>query len=738
MTESRRELYVSTAFALWGLAVAMALLTLWRKPAPPEQTMGLAKVLAFEANGPLRWIAGLMLLPAAFPALLRPVARRLAAGRPWAGHAVMASALLSLWSVTVYPSLLRAVVPCAVTALACTLLRKKHLDWTRHDIVLIPVVLTTLLALIDLLPAVGAHDHLLLAAALVFALRVAVAFLHSPLPPALAFLVAPLALILQTGFFARDQRYFGWHALAIVVVTPLFLRVVLHNRRAALRALAFFVFPIALYAYWNAMSLSTAEGKTRMNFFEDGHSLLPASEYLRGERPYRDILPGHGLIEDGGFDALVFFTGEVNAGRRGKAREVFGTLTAVALYFLAFAVTGSPRAALLATLFTILLGLFTPVIRLLVPMATLAVLVAAVRWRRSRWFALAGFGTVLCGATSLDFGAYTFLTLIVALLRLRTPMRGPALRAALVGILSGVVPLMGALALFGILDDFFHSTFVEVLRLSPAYTLGFHALPEAMSARRFFPEVLSELLDPRGVLYLAWPAIAVFAGVCLNRRWPRRFEPAVLVSVFAVLTGISYAERHHLYFAMPAVVLLVLLIVTLLRSNRALALVAIAAALVIANPTTHVSVLGMNRTTRGPAPNWLTIDDIGRARGALWHASDAAAVASVKRYLSLSLAPDETFFDFTNSGALYFLFRRDHPIREYEVAFYQTERQQREVIQRIEENPKIRAALLPRTPDARFAVDIPNAWRAPLVHQYLVDHFELDFEEGELQFWKRK
>ena len=36
------------------------------------------------------------------------------------------------------------------------------------------------------------------------------------------------------------------------------------------------------------------------DLFEDGHGLLPASEYLRGERPYRDIVPGHGFLTDGG------------------------------------------------------------------------------------------------------------------------------------------------------------------------------------------------------------------------------------------------------------------------------------------------------------------------------------------------------------------------------------------------------------------------------------------------------
>ena len=114
-------------------------------------------------------------------------------------------------------------------------------------------------------------------------------------------------------------------------------------------------------------------------------------------------------------------------------------------------------------------------------------------------------------------------------------------------------------------------------------------------------------------------------------------------------------------------------------------------------------------------------------------------IESARKYVSLALAADETFFDFTNRGILYFLLRRDCPVREYEVAFYETEAGQREIIRRLEANPKIRAALVPTHPKSPYAVDgIPNADRAPLVWQYLQEHFSPDFEEGDVTFWRRK
>lgn len=724
MRHSRGELVLSAAFALWGLAIVISLITLFRQPAPPEQTMGLTKVSNIDAHGPMRWMFALMLLPVLVPLILRPLVRFLTVA--WARNAIVAASLATLWLVTVKQSWVVAVVPFA-TVLAIALAVRRPMRFTRRDFVLVPVFLTTLIALVDIFPKTSIFDLVPYAALLVLALRIAVAFVPSPLPPALAFLAAPLGLVLQTGFFARDERYFGWHALALVVITPFVLRLLLRNRRRAVLVLTFVVYPLALYAYWNAMSRTTAEGKPKANYFEDGHALLPASEYLRGERAYRDILPAHGLLEDGFFDYLVFQTGDVTIGRALKAREVTGTLMAVAVYFLAWAVIGSAEGALLAVFLSIMMGVFTPTLRMLPAIATLALIAGAVRWRRPRWMGYAAFGCVVCGITSLDFAAYTFAVFLIALVRNRT-----ALRPAALGLAAGVIPLFLAFAFLGILDDFFTGTFVEVLSVGPAYTLGFFVPPEALQARRFFPEVLSLVLERRVFEYLFWPAMAVFAGVTVTRRWPRRFEPMVLIAVWGVLTGISYAERFHIYFGLIAA----LLIAAWIARTRSLVL--LAAAVVLANPTTHLAVVGINRVTRGPEPEWVEVRDVPRARGVYWHTRDAAAIASVKKYLSLSLKPDETFLDFANSGILYFLFRRDCPIRQYEVAFFQSEEAQREVIRRLEENPKIRAVLVTRTPAGKNIVDVPNAWRAPLVQHYIETNFEPDFEEGEIAFWRRR
>jgi hypothetical protein len=58
------------------------------------------------------------------------------------------------------------------------------------------------------------------------------------------------------------------------------------------------------------------------------------------------------------------------------------------------------------------------------------------------------------------------------------------------------------------------------------------------------------------------------------------------------------------------------------------------------------------------------------------------------------------------------------------------------VIRILQSNHKVRAVLIR---DGHFSIDdIPNAQRAPLVHAYILEHFEPDLEEGDVAFWRRK
>jgi hypothetical protein len=210
------------------------------------------------------------------------------------------------------------------------------------------------------------------------------------------------------------------------------------------------------------------------------------------------------------------------------------------------------------------------------------------------------------------------------------------------------------------------------------------------------------------------------------------------MSVWIVFGALSYANRHHFYYTWLVPAFIVSGVWYLVRRRMALAPVAVLLAVMIATPTTHLAITNWLRHTRGPLdPAWAELTTVPRARGALLHADDRAVITSVQKYVSLALGPNETFFDFTNRPVLYFLLRRDCPIRYYEVPYYETEERQRAVIATLEANRNVRAVLVPG-PVGAYAFDgVTNRERAPLVWAYLESHFQPDFAEGDVVFWRR-
>jgi hypothetical protein len=102
-----------------------------------------------------------------------------------------------------------------------------------------------------------------------------------------------------------------------------------------------------------------------------------------------------------------------------------------------------------------------------------------------------------------------------------------------------------------------------------------------------------------------------------------------------------------------------------------------------------------------------------------------------------TLKPDDTFVDFSNSALLYSLVHRDCPLRQVEVANYQTEEGQREVIARIQNNPHIKAALIVFPGSIQDVDMIPNSARAQKVWAFLQKNFTPVFNQEGVVFWSR-
>jgi hypothetical protein len=709
-------LLLRVASAAWGLAVAIALLPHWTRPAQPGQLPGFATSAGLDANAPMHFIAGLILLPIVFAFLSRFLRASLLP---------IASMFAALWLVLVDQNLAWTLVVPVAGIIAGYFVRDP--EFTRHDVILIPTTLTVFLALIDVADFLSVDKQFLVAAVLVLIVRYLV---RRPY----AFLLAPLGLVFQTFFFGK-QAHLGWPSLVIALGTPFVVRV--RNARRAQAMLSFVIYPIACYAYLTATNLIVAEGKPRVNMFEDAHGIVPAGEMLHGERPYRDIIPVHGLVEDGLLDYVSMRLRGETLGNALKSRFVFGSLNAIGVYALTAAATGSAEGGFLGFLLAALMGTIPTTSRVVPQLFTLAILAAAVRLRRPSLFAAAGFGAVLCLLTSLDFGVYTALTLVVAVVRFRPePLR--ALRDAAIGAACAAVPFFAIFAALGIARSFVTTTLFEVLTLGQVSTMTPFTPPAAFKTYGHLPEVLVAFFDRGATMYVVWACAAIFVGVAITLRSRRRIEPLLLVAVWIVAAGMSYAARHHLHFQFAVAPLLAAAAWTLWRVRSRYAPLAFLALLMLGQFTIHIVIDGWVRTAGGPLDaSLVTIDDLPRARGAWFSRDDARTVATARKFVDQSLGPVETFFDFTNRPMLYFLLDRDCPIRQLGPSWYEPEERQRAVIAAIDRNPHVRAALVPKS-SADGLDNVANEVRAPLVWQYLRTHFTPQYEENGMVWWHRQ
>src|SRR3954454_5411211 len=523
---ARRDLILRIGAALWGFAIAISLLPFWLGPPPPGQLPGFATSMGLDARAPMRYLLSLILVPLLWTFALRPILNILVNDdtRAWARNAFTASAIGILWFVIITRSLAWVVIAPAIVLAVVLLVRKVDARFSRHDLILLPVLATTYLALLDLLPR-SVEQVLLLSALIVFLVRIAIVLIRrdSVLPPGPCFALAPLGLVLQSSFNSYDIRHSPWAPLALAVISPLLVRALIRDTaamRARFRAaLRYVVYPLAAYAYLSATSQIAAEGMPRADLFEDQQHVVPAAEMLRGEKAYRDIIPAHGFVQDALVDYVAFRTGPVTLGRALKFRGVISGTIIIAHYALVVAATGSAELGLASTFLAMLLGTAGGSIRVLPAIATLALIAYALRRRNPRWLAAAGVGVVICILTSLDHGAYTLIALLISAIRFPSDRKRAFLSSA-AGLGGAAIVAFAAMALNGIAVDFVRVTLFEIASLGPVYTLTYFDAPPAMQHANNIPEVLGALLDKSAFLYVFWPVMMLLVVVAMTSRAP--------------------------------------------------------------------------------------------------------------------------------------------------------------------------------------------------------------------------
>ncbi len=521
-------------------------------------------------------------------------------------------------------------------------------------------------------------------------------------------------------------------ARAITIVRPNVVR--------PLRALALVVLLPGSVTALAAASLFRAPGVA--DVFEDGHGLLPASEYLRGELPYRDIVPGHGLVTDGLFQAmqLRLFGDDYRGLKRGT--KLFGSLFLPAFYALGFAATGSPAVGFAGLVFSFLFCPQYVFLRALLSIWTLALALYASRTKKAGAWLACGAALPVNLCVAVDFAAYAAAGVAVALWIARGNRFAHLRRLVLGGLASGaaIAIVLGSL---GSLGGFVRTTFFFVPSLLPAYAMGF---PPFVVPRDL--ESVLRQANGVGLLYGFAASGVVLLGALLPRapRVGARARAMLPLFAWVVLAMLSVLERNHLEYALFCVPVGLILLQRWVRgwrpwtSPRAMASGTLLAALVLTRgPASLVAILADRIVQPPTAPTTRTFDEPLRARGALFAPWDARLIEATSEVIRHSgLRENETWFDFASAPGLYFLFDRDCPIRYYEVSFFESESAQREVIAAIERNPRVRLALVRSGLSAESIDGMSSAARAPHVDTFLRARFRPFYRAGDVEFWTRK
>jgi hypothetical protein len=686
---------VRASSALFGFAFAVALAPRLQLRARPEELLSALKAAGYSPRGLLLQFALAVLLTGLFAIVGQRVARLLADYR-WAAIAYCAATLSAPLVLMAYGNL-RHVLLIGAAAAAIVALRKRDPHFERGDVVLIPATLSCYLAFLDLGIGNTPVAALLRAAIAIVALRL---ILRTAEP----FAAAPLALVAQAGWLERPVA--AWIALVVLVGAPLLLAA------TKLRVPRRLVYPIVVFAYPLAV-LGTPLPVTA-NFFEDGHNVPVAYEMLRGERPYTDIIPTHGLITDGLLDLAAMKLFGVRSLRTFLVdRLVAGMLSSVAIYCLVLAATGNAEVSLLGAFLAF--TLFSGSALWMRPSGAtfaLAAAVAGTRLRSRRWFLAAGALLVPAYLISVDFAVYSAIVALVAAFRSR------ALRQLAIGIAAVLVPLLLLFALFGFAGDFLRVNAAEIFGGHDAGYLQPLVLPAGLGSPALLHHLASDV-EP-----MLWIAALIASCVALARSplRSRRDDGFALIGLWMVVAAAAYVRRGNFQFVAVAAPFLAASLWALSRHARTLATVLIVAVTLLAEPMRHVIEVIPRLRALQPAP--------------MWDETTTSSIHAARHFVS-GLRPADTFVDFTNAALLYPILGRDCPLRQVTVAAYQSDEAQAEVIVSLERNRHVRAALI-AFPGTNQQVDgIANAQRAPRVWKYLETHFVPAFEEAGVVFWVR-
>ncbi|MEO8218992.1 MAG: hypothetical protein ABI718_18100, partial [Acidobacteriota bacterium] len=525
------------------------------------------------------------------------------------------------------------------------------------------------------------------------------------------------------------------------------------------RWLLAWIFIPGLIFLLNHASLATPDHW--VDLFHRGESLGPASDYLHGKVPYRDVFVLHGLMEDGFLDAglMQLF------GRGGSVvswhRLVLESVSLVSIWILAIVLFDSIPLALA----TLALAFVTSPgnQRVLFEILALTMLIAGMKRRSIPAFVIAGVFSALALFYSMETGLYAMGGGVGALLtmsllshsgRLERPFSAKRpLAAFLAGIVLGAAPFLIYLGLNGAFLAFLRNSFVTVPSIIDAvWSLPFPDLSETFRGDLSLHSLSDFVLGEKIRFALNPLVIAVALTWLVARSAISRLTFAeqllIPVTLFALLSQRSAMGRadlsHQIFAAFLVGPMLVAMAVPLFRKAaamweheggmaRAFLSAALVAAILLGTVVLWIPDLVNAR-----------LDGIinYRPRMSTTGYSDPSAVKVAERVEAVRMAvgrvvsPGRPIFDFSNQPALYFFADRPNPTRFYQIPILSPAAFQRETIVALERSKP--ALVLRRSPADFDDFDgITNDLRAPAVAAYIDDHYTFDHAVRGVELWRR-
>jgi len=485
-------------------------------------------------------------------------------------------------------------------------------------------------------------------------------------------------------------------------------------RRAPAMLVAIVVFVLMLFAHDHPYSF--------MDFYHEGEHLAPASAYLDGAKPYKDVFVLHGLATDGGLDLLVL-------GKKPsplKTRRLETVLDAVAIALLV-PIAAELTATTWGFALAVLVG-FSAVGAGLVPVFPyyrwIPLLLAALGVLRRNWW-LACLASTLGLLWSVEIGLYSIAATTVMLILTRPRTWAP--------VVAIVAPFVILLIVRADIHHFFVDSFVSIPKAADAIA--------ALPARPM-------TLDWEAARYYLPPVFYGLAFVLALVAWRRgdnaralQIAAVTLFSVAAFRTAAGRCSWSHTRFGIPLLgvgvvaFLIEPAVLETIRTKRIwrialLALVAIPFALYfelwfnVASTAKFIAGWPARQKHEGLVPY-----PMPRGRGIFTYAENAADLAALNDLVQREVPKGETILDLSNERALYYLLDRRPAVRCADVGMLSPAAMSAEALQQLNAHPP-RLVVLHGLKGLDELDGVSNRERAPEIFAWVDAHMPRRVQAG--------